>query len=197
MSPGPGLRTVVIADVSGKGVSSALLASFLQGVFIGAAGGLEIPEALTRINNFITERGEHGKYATLFCANILKSGQMTWSNAGHCLPLLARADGSIEALGTTSMPVGMVPGIMFSVEQTQLRPGDRLVLCTDGVTEAENAAGEFFGKTRLRDAVQSAQATGCRDMHDTIQRKISEFTGGAEQSDDVTLVVIEYAGPTA
>jgi serine phosphatase RsbU (regulator of sigma subunit) len=194
MAPSPGLRTVVIADVSGKGVSSALLASFLQGVFLGAAGGLEIPEALSRINTFITERGEHGKYATVFCANINDAGEMTWSNAGHCAPVLARADGTVETLATTSMPVGMVPGVVFSVEKTQLRKGDRLVLCTDGITEAENAQGDFFGKTRLRDAVQAAEAVGCQHMHDVIQEKIREFTGGAEQSDDVTLVVVEYAG---
>jgi serine phosphatase RsbU (regulator of sigma subunit) len=194
MAPTPGLRTVVIADVSGKGVSSALLASFLQGVFLGAAGGLQIPEALARINTFITERGEHGKYATVFCANITETGEMTWSNAGHCSPILAKADGSIETLGTTSMPVGMVPGVQFSVEKLQLQRGDRLVLCTDGITEAENERGDFFGKTRLRNAVQSADAVGCRAMHDAIQQKIREFTGGAEQSDDVTLVVIEYAG---
>jgi serine phosphatase RsbU (regulator of sigma subunit) len=92
------------------------------------------------------------------------------------------------------MPVGMVPGVPFSVEKLQLASGDRLVLCTDGITEAENERGDFFGKTRLRNAVQSADAVGCRAMHDAIQEKIREFTGGAEQSDDVTLVVIEYAG---
>ena len=194
MSPGPGLHTVVIADVSGKGVSSAILASFLQGVFLGAAGGLEIPEVLTRINNFLTERGSHGKYATLFFANIEESGTLTWSNAGHCAPLLVRASGEIESLGTTSMPVGMVPGAPFAVETLQLSPKDRLVLYTDGVTEAENQAGEFFGKGRLRTAVEAAATLDCGPMHDAVQQAVQKFTGGAEQSDDITLVVIEFAG---
>ncbi len=194
MRPSAGLRTVVVADVSGKGVSSALLASFLQGVFLGAAGGLEIPEVLGRINTFLTERGEHGKYATLFYADIRESGEMTWSNAGHCSPLLVRAAGDVETLGATSMPVGMMAGAVFGVEKVELLTGDRLILFTDGVTEAQNAAGEFFGRKKLREAAQAAQGLDCAGMHDAIQGAIAEFTGGEEQSDDITLVVLEYAG---
>lgn len=194
MAPLADLRTVVIADVAGKGVSSALLASFLQGVFLGAAGGLEVPEVLSRINTFMTERGEHGKYATLFYADIRESGQMTWSNAGHRSPLLVRAGGTVEVLRATSMPVGMIPDAPFAAEVLHLQPGDRLILYTDGVTEAQNGAGDFFGKTRLREAVQTALTLDCAQMHDAVQDAIREFTGGEEQSDDVTLVVLEFAG---
>lgn len=194
MAPSSDFRTIVVADVSGKGVSSALLASFLQGVFLGAAGGLDIPEVLGRINTFMTERGEHGKYATLFYADIRESGEMTWSNAGHCAPLLVRAEGSVEPLRATSMPVGLVPGAEFAVETLRMQVGDRLILYSDGVTEAQNAAGDFFGKTRLREVVQAAQALDCARMHDAVQDAIATFTGGEEQADDITLVVLEFAG---
>ena len=75
-----------------------------------------------------------------------------------------------------------------------LKPGDRIVLYTDGVTEAQTAAEEFFGKQRLREAVSKSAALDCAGMHDAIQQALKDFTGGAEQSDDITLVVAEYSG---
>jgi sigma-B regulation protein RsbU (phosphoserine phosphatase) len=101
----------------------------------------------------------------------------------------------MESLRTTSMPVGMVPGISFGEEERQLAPGDRVVLYTDGVTEAQDAAGDFFGKQRLRDAVLAASGLDCTGMHDAIRQALKDFTGGAEQSDDITLVVCEFSVP--
>jgi sigma-B regulation protein RsbU (phosphoserine phosphatase) len=92
------------------------------------------------------------------------------------------------------MPVGLVPGAPFSEAEVALAPGDRLVLYSDGVTEAQNGAGDFFGRARLRDAIQLASQESCAGMHDAIQQSLRDFTGGAEQSDDITLVVVEYAG---
>lgn len=194
ISSGPDMNTVVIADVAGKGVSSAILASFLQGVFLGAAGGPDISEVLSRVNNFLTDRGDHGKYATLFFANIESSGRVTWANAGHCAPLLIRATGEVKSLPPTSMPVGMIPGVPFPSEQLQLHPGDRLILYTDGVTEAQNHDGDFFGKTRLRSVTEAASNLDCSELYEAVQDAIQAFTEDAGQSDDVTLVVIEYAG---
>jgi sigma-B regulation protein RsbU (phosphoserine phosphatase) len=190
----------VVADVSGKGVSSALMASFLQGAFLGAAIGASIPAVLSRINDFMSERAEHGKYATLFFASLNSAGRLAYANCGHCAPIVVRGSRGgnpdrMESLATTSMPVGLVPGAPFAEEHCDLIPGDRLVLYSDGVTEAQNGAGDFFGKSRLRDAIGGASAKDCAGMHDAIQQALRDFTGGAEQSDDITLVVVEYAGP--
>ena len=190
----PDRWSVVVADVAGKGVSSALLASFLQGAFLGAALGASIPAVLSRINEFMSERAEHGKYATIFYATLDAGGRMTYSNAGHCAGLLVRPDKPMESLSTTSMPVGLLPGAPFSIEHRDLNPGDRLVLYSDGVTEAQNAAGEFFGRPRLREAIAAAANLDSAGMHDAIQLALRDFTGGAEQSDDITLVVVEYSG---
>jgi sigma-B regulation protein RsbU (phosphoserine phosphatase) len=78
------------------------------------------------------------------------------------------------------------------VESRQLAPKDRLVLYSDGVTEAQNPAGEFFGRTRLREAIARAGGLDCSGMHEAIVQSLRDFTGGAEQSDDVTLVVVSY-----
>jgi serine phosphatase RsbU (regulator of sigma subunit) len=194
VSINPDTWSLVIADVAGKGVSSALMASFLQGAFLNAALGGRIADVLGRINEFLAERADHGKYATVFYATLDLSGKLKFSNAGHCAPLLVRKGGTIESLNTTSMPVGMVPGAPFSEEDRVLKPGDRIVLYTDGVTEAQTAAEEFFGKQRLREAVSKSAALDCAGMHDAIQQALKDFTGGAEQSDDITLVVAEYSG---
>jgi sigma-B regulation protein RsbU (phosphoserine phosphatase) len=185
---------MVVADVSGKGVSSALLASFLQGALLGAALAASIPDVLARVNDFMSERAEHGKYATLFYATLDRAGRLNYSNAGHCAALLVRRYGATESLAPTSMPVGLVPDTPFAVDHRDLAPGDRIILYTDGVTDAQNGAREFFGRPRLREAIGQAAALDCAGMHDAIQQAIRDFTGGAEQSDDITLVVLEYSG---
>ncbi|HEX4134075.1 MAG TPA: SpoIIE family protein phosphatase [Bryobacteraceae bacterium] len=190
---GPETWSLVVADVSGKGVSSALLASFLQGAFLSASSTTDITDVLSRINTFLNDRSEHGKYATMFYSKLDSSGRLTYANAGHCAPLLVRAAGEIEKLEANSTPVGLVPDAPFVLSQRDLRPGDRIVLYTDGVTEAQNDAGDFFGRRRLREAVRSAGAD-CAGLHAAIQQAILDFTAGAEQADDLTLVVVEYRG---
>ena len=191
---GPETWSLVVADVSGKGVSSALLASFLQGAFLSASSTTDIPEVLSRINTFLSARSEHGKYATMFYSKLDSAGHLTYANAGHCAPLLVSKTGEIEKLEATSMPVGLVAGAPFVLAHRDLAPGDRIVLYTDGVTEAQNEAGDFFGRKRLREAVQSAGGADCAELHATIQSAILDFTAGAEQADDLTLVVVEYRG---
>jgi serine phosphatase RsbU (regulator of sigma subunit) len=95
------------------------------------------------------------------------------------------------------MPVGLVPETEFILNHRDLAPGDRIVLYTDGVTEAQNPAGEFFGRARLREAVRRGTNADCAALHDTIQSAILDFTAGAEQADDLTLVVMEYRGDRA
>lgn len=189
---GPDTWSLVVADVAGKGVSSALLASFLQGAFLSATSATNIAEVLDRINVFLSDRSEHGKYATMFYSKLDSSGCLTYANAGHCPPLLVRFSGEMETLEATAMPVGLVPGTLFNIEQRQLQPGDRIVLYTDGVTEAQNDAGEFYGRRRLREAVKCAGPAPCHELHAAIQQSILDFTSGAEQADDLTLVVVEY-----
>lgn len=187
--------TAVIADVSGKGVGSALLASFLQGAFLSMSCTTYLPDVLGRINDFLATRGANGKYATVFYSTIDRHGLLTYVNAGHCAPIVIKADGTLETLDTTSMPVGMIPDVPFTVEMRQLHHRDRIVLYTDGVTEAENDSGDFYGKKRLRDAIRTTRQGTCDQVFDAIQKSLADFTQGAEQSDDVTLLVVEFAAP--
>jgi serine phosphatase RsbU (regulator of sigma subunit)/pSer/pThr/pTyr-binding forkhead associated (FHA) protein len=182
----------VVADVSGKGVSSALLASLLQGALITAT---DHPGAMghriERLNRFLMDRTGGEKYATVFYALLELDGRLNYVNAAHCPPIIVRASGELSTLEATGMPVGLMEPAEFGVAEERLAPGDKIVIYTDGVTEAQNAAGEFFGKKRLREIVTARAGGSCQAVHDAIQEAVTEFTEGAPQSDDITLVVLE------
>ncbi len=183
----------VVADVSGKGVSSALLASLLQGAFLTASDDSgQMVKQMQRISRFLNERTEGGKYATIFYCLLDRSGLLRYINAGQCAPILLSRDGRYEYLEPTSMPVGLLPQTDFTVEKKQLAPGDRLVLYTDGVTEAQNNRQEFFSKKRLRELAVAHVADTEATLDQAILREVNAFVDSAPQSDDITLVVIEY-----
>ena len=184
---------VIIADVSGKGVSSALLAALLQGAFLAAADdAAHLEGVLRRINTFLTIRPEAEKYATVFCALFRRSGEGLYINAGHCAPIVVRAGSPMRTLEPTTFPVGLIEGAEFQVRSFTVAPGDKVVAYTDGVTEAQNEAGEFFGLRRLNDTVKANNELACEALHDRIQESVAQFTHGAPQSDDITLLVLGF-----
>jgi sigma-B regulation protein RsbU (phosphoserine phosphatase) len=194
----PHCWSIVVADVSGKGVGSALLASLLQGALITGTG---VPEALgrrvARLNRFLLDRTGGDKYATLFYSLFHDDGRLSYVNAAQCPPMVIRANGERLELEATGMPVGLMEGAEFMVESLQLAPGDHVVIYSDGVTEAQNRNSEFFGKKRLRDIVNAHAEESCVAIHDAIQEGVAAFTEGAAQSDDITVVVLEFRGASA
>ena len=192
---GPDAWTAVVADVSGKGVSSALLASLLQGAFLAVShSDSALHKRLEHINVFLNERTAGEKYATVFYCALERGGRLHYVNAGHCAPLIVRPDGGLESLSATGMPVGLIEQAEFEVQEVALHSGDKIVIYTDGVTEAQNLQAEFFGRHRLRQVVAEHRTDSCREMHDAVQSAIAAFTESAPQADDITLVVIEYRG---
>lgn len=183
----------VVADVCGKGVSSALLASLIQGVVLrGAETPEQIRSMLERMNHFLLERTEGEKYATLFYCVLRADGELRWANAAHCAPVLVRRAGGLEKLPPSGMPVGMLDFATYDVESKRLEPGDKLVIYTDGVTEAVDEQGRFFEDKRVMAAIRANAAASCAELHDRLLNELKAFTGEASQSDDITLVVVEY-----
>jgi len=181
----------VVADVSGKGVSSALLASLLQGSFLMASGGIEV--ILERLNAFLLERTRGEKYATVFYCTLNSAGLLTYINAGHPAPFLVSADGRLRKLHTSGMPVGMIEGAPFQSVQAQLSYGDKVVIYSDGLTEAENAEGVFLDTERLRVALRDNAARDAPGMHAALLAAVDRFTEGGVIRDDITALVIEYS----
>jgi serine phosphatase RsbU (regulator of sigma subunit) len=190
---GPDAWTAVVADVSGKGVSSALLASLLQGAFLAVShGDTALHKRLDRINVFLNERTAGEKYATVFYCLLERGGVLHYVNAGHCPPLIVRHAGGIDSLEATAMPVGLLESAEFAVTRTTLASGDKILIYTDGVTEAQNLQGEFFGRHRLRKAIAEHHADSCPVLLEAVGSAVAAFTESAPQADDITLVVIEY-----
>jgi sigma-B regulation protein RsbU (phosphoserine phosphatase) len=183
---------IVVADVSGKGVGSALLASLLQGAFVALPPTVSVTDTMARINWFLGDRTEGEKYATIFYGRLSREGVLRYINAGHCPPLLVHAPGSLRTLSATAMPVGLFTEAEYEAADVRMGPGDKLIIYSDGVTEARNCAGEFFGTVRLREAALRHASEGCLPMLQGIRSAIEAFTGATLQADDITLVVLEY-----
>jgi serine phosphatase RsbU (regulator of sigma subunit) len=149
------------------------------------------------LSRFLLDRTGGEKYATVFYCLITADGALSYVNAGHCAPMVVLPGGGVRTLETTAMPVGLLEGAEFVVAAERLEPGDKVVIYSDGVSEAQNTAGDFFGKKRLRELVAARAAEGCRAIHDAIQEAVSAFTEGAPQSDDITLLVLEFGGEQA
>ncbi|MGA3056122.1 MAG: SpoIIE family protein phosphatase [Candidatus Korobacteraceae bacterium] len=178
--------SLVVADVSGKGVSAAVVASILQGMLYSQlARDSALPEMIAAVNRFLCDKVGGQKYATLVIARLLGNGEMELINCGHVPPLLVSGD-TITRLEDGNLPVGLVAGAEFQATRLQLKPGDRLLLVTDGVTEAEDAAGEFFGMERL-------ESCG-KDGFAAIEQAVTNFRGDTALTDDCTITEMLYRG---
>ena len=179
---------VVVTDVCGKGISAALLASILQGmVYSQLCNRVPLPEVVTSTNRFLCQKSLGEKYATLVIAHLKTSGELEFVNCGHVPPVLI-ASGSVSRLFESNVPVGLLPDMEYSSGRRQMKSGDRLVLITDGVTEAENPAGEFFGDERLERA-----AAGQSPFRDILSA-VRAFCAGRPLGDDCTVFELTYKG---
>jgi len=180
--------TVVLADVSGKGVSAALLASTLQGmIYSQLIARMPLTEIVAAVNRFFTHKHIGEKYATVIIARIRQDGELEYVNCGHVPPLLV-CNHEIIRPSHGNLPVGLLADAVYESDRYDLHPGDRLVLVTDGVTEAENASGDFFDNERL-EAVDAKSGT----LED-IFAAVANFCAGTPLNDDCTVVEMLYTG---
>lgn len=190
------LWAAVVADVSGKGVSSALLAGLLQGAFLMASGNPSETEAMMRrLNSFLLDRTGGEKYATVFYCAIDSAGHLSYANAGHCAPFLVGQDGRVRKLNTSGMPVGMIENAPIQMLEMQLDPGDKLVIYSDGFTETEDSDGQFLGTEGLKNCVRDHSRESAQGMHAALMNALDRFSEGGNVRDDITVLVLEYAPP--
>jgi len=195
--PLPGGRYgITVADVSGKGLPAAMMAVTLQGVFSGFASvdpGLE--DLFSKVNGFLCERTPMDMYATVFYGVLDRSGLLNFVNAGHVPPLIIRATGQVEPLDFANFPLGMFPGIEFEVRSAQLEPGDQVFIFSDGVTEAQNAAHDFFGDERLTALLEKCGAQPGHSLCTMVVGAVRQFVGEAPPADDLTVTALRFVRP--
>lgn len=183
-----------IADVAGKGLPAALLMSNLQAAVRGLASPSLAPEELcARLNTLLCRNIASDRFVTLFYARLDgPSRQLRYVSAGHNPPFVVRRDGSHERLGEGGLVLGVFANQTFQSGTAKLQGGDRLILYTDGVTEACNSEDEEFGEGRLLRVLQQNAASSAVEIQKRILQSVTEFSRGPWQ-DDATLLVIAVA----
>jgi serine phosphatase RsbU (regulator of sigma subunit) len=180
-----------LADVSGKGTGAALLTTALRAAVRSHWTECALPEAMARINRSVCQNVPDNRYITFFLGRLEpRTGRVGYVNAGQNPPLLVRAGGGVETLGTGGTVLGLFDDAGYGEGSAELHPGDTLLAFSDGVSETWSPEGEEFGEERLRQAVVECQSLGVAALKDEILRRLDVFSAGAKATDDRTLVVI-------
>ena len=180
-----------IGDVSGKGVPASLVMAVTRSLFRSVSAHELSPQRIvTLMNESITDMNENEMFVTFFCGVLdMASGHLSYCNAGHNPPLVY-----IDKLqflpAQPNLPLGIMPGMTFVEQETDLSSNDALYLYTDGLTEAENLAHEQFGETRMMDVLRTHR--NAQDDLEAMQKAVADFVGDADPSDDLTMLFIHY-----
>jgi len=184
---------LVIADVAGKGVPAALLMVFLRASLRAATHiGYATHISMAKVNYLLWESIERNQFITAFYGILDASNRtLSYSNAGHNPPMLIDAQGEARFIERGEQPLGMFRETRYHEHYHTFKPGEIMVLYTDGVTEANNLAGEEYGRDRLVDAVKDAVALTARELVSHMHRSVDEWTEGQGWNDDATFFVIK------
>jgi sigma-B regulation protein RsbU (phosphoserine phosphatase) len=187
--------SVTIVDISGKGVSAAIVAATLQGIIHAQLlARIPLPQIASMVNQFLCTRNV-GKYATMILLTLFPDGSIEYVNCGHVQPLAIQSSdpdspgrpSQIRHLEASNLIVGLIPGAIYTTALDAVRPGERLLLTTDGITEAENSQGELFGDSALNSVAASASLEAILDH-------VAKFHAPNPAQDDCTLLELRYTG---
>jgi sigma-B regulation protein RsbU (phosphoserine phosphatase) len=190
----------LLGDVAGKGVAASLLMTHLHAMFrslsdSGAGAELQLDRLLETANRVFCESTFAGQYATLICGSAGRTGELEFASAGHLPALLVRREG-VKQIGATGLPLGLFSSSRYAIQRVRLEPGDSLLLFTDGISEAGDAAGKEYGVKRLSNVAGERHRWDPRELLAECLKDLKAHTSGARQADDQTLMVI-HRGETA
>lgn len=200
-------------DVSGHGISSALMTARLAGYLSGRNPTQNVAlrrtakdryeardpsDTAARMNELLLRELDTEHYFTLALSIIdLTTGRMKSVQAGHPHPILQRPDAEPRALGSGGLPVGLVPAAEFVTYETQLKQGDRLVLYSDGITECLDATGQMLDEGGLAEMLDDMRDRDPSNMLDDLVERVWHFGGDRDFDDDISVLVFDYHGPEA
>jgi sigma-B regulation protein RsbU (phosphoserine phosphatase) len=188
---------LAIADVAGKGVPAALLSGMLQASLRTQCSSIaSVAEILRNINALVYRGTAVHQFATFFIARVGADGRMSFSNAGHNYPVVARKGGEQVMLERGGLVLGVMESADYEEDAILLESGDRVVLYTDGITEAVNPEGELFGEDRLHAVIAGlAKDLSAREVAEGILSALETYREGEEARDDMTLMVLRVLEP--
>jgi sigma-B regulation protein RsbU (phosphoserine phosphatase) len=190
-----GCLALLLADVCGKGMPAALTAASLHAAVraYAPATGRNSGELLAEVNRLLFETTSSERFVTIFYAVYDPSDQtLTWTNAGHCSPLLLQSESGIARLESLTMPAGIAPEVPVLQKTIQLAADDLLFAYSDGVPEACNPSQDEFGDSRLIQAVHQSRQLAAVDLCGTVLDKVKTFGAGSQQADDLTVVAAKF-----
>jgi serine phosphatase RsbU (regulator of sigma subunit) len=187
-----GRLAIIIADVAGKGIGAALLMAAFQATLRTLIRTEKDPaEMMARLNEVMRENSPPNKYITAFYGELdPNSNQFTYVNAGHNPPMHSTGDG-VALLSICGPVIGIIPGATYRNESVKLEPSDLLFMCTDGITESQNPAGQEFGEDGASLFLTKNRTMGVEDLALTLEQAVKEFTQGASPIDDSTIIFVK------
>jgi serine phosphatase RsbU (regulator of sigma subunit) len=182
---------VALGDVAGKGSPAALLMALLLAMMRTLVDeGLPPGPLLERLNVQLLRHAPRSRFVTIFYAVIELDGRMQWVNAGQNPPRIRRADGRLDPLHATGVALGLFEGTTYATSETTLGAGDLLVAYSDGVTEAENTAGQPFDEAGLDGVITAWSAATAPEITQAVQRAVLAHVGDARVGDDLTVLAL-------
>jgi len=192
---GDGRLAFTIGDVSGKGTPAALLMANVQAAVRALTdSGVSPAPLIRRVNRIVHGYTQESVFITFFYGVLdTATGECRYVNAGHNPPCVMRNDGCREHLTEGGLVIGAMPGSAYEEGRVRLSPGDEVVLYTDGITEATNPEEEMFGEERLMELLDLNRDRSAREIEERVYSSLRDFTAGAPQADDLTMVIIKLA----
>jgi serine phosphatase RsbU (regulator of sigma subunit) len=190
-----GQEAILVGDVAGKGIPDALMMVKVAGLCKLAllSHPDDVREAMNSLNREVYDAGPERGFVTLVLSVIdPESHEVSVAIAGHVPPLFCRADGTIDdkvGYAARGKPLGVERDEDYNTDRTQLAPGEAVVLSSDGISEAMNAAEEPYSIERIREQLSGAKATGPEEIGEGLLEDVRQYVGESEQRDDISLVV--------
>ena len=183
----------LVGDVSGKGIPAAIYMAVCRTMIRAVASQVGDPaECLRRVNAMLIPESDLTTFVTVFYGVYnTRTGDIRYCNGGHNLPYVLRKDHTVEELqNTDGLLLGKIPQIEFDSARIKLEKGDKLVVFTDGVTEAMNPVGDMYEEPRLEQFLSHSESTSCEQLTNELFDDVLKFADGADQSDDITVLVL-------
>jgi sigma-B regulation protein RsbU (phosphoserine phosphatase) len=191
---GEGRTAVVLADVAGKGMGAAMLMAVIQATLQARAGTGTEPDALAvQLGTAIARSAPSNRYATLFLMDLNHvTNKVRYVNAGHApSPFLVRTDGEVVELKPGGTPLGLFPDVTYPVIELDLRPGDMIFACSDGVTDLENPEEEMFGEDRLEQFLRERAGRPILEIKNELDADMARFAQGTPSPDDLSYIILQ------